>query len=115
MTMRARDQDMVKYLRRDNSPENKRLAEEVDKKGLKVNFEFTDPGTPEENGKVERTYLTLWGRAQAVLNNANLTAELRSGLWTECANYVSQMHNVTLKAGKKGVPVRNFSVTNRIF
>jgi hypothetical protein len=42
MTMRSRDQDMVKYLRCDNSPENKRLAEEVDKKGLKVNFEFTE-------------------------------------------------------------------------
>jgi hypothetical protein len=68
---------------------------EVNKRGLKVNFEFTAPGTPEENRKVERTYATLWGRARAVLNNANLTAELRGGLWTECANYVSKMHNIT--------------------
>jgi hypothetical protein len=108
LTMRARDQDMVKFIRCDNSPENKRLAEEVDKRGLKLNFEFTAPGKPKEKGKVERTCATLWGRARAVLNNANLTAELRSGLWTECANYVSQMHNVTVKSGKTMCPDEEF-------
>jgi hypothetical protein len=40
---RARDQEMVRFMRCDNSPENKRLAEEVNKRGLKVNFEFTAP------------------------------------------------------------------------
>jgi hypothetical protein len=49
-----------------------------------------------------------------VLNNANLIAELRSGLWTECANYVSQMHNVTLKAEKR-CPHEEFLDTNQIF
>jgi hypothetical protein len=48
------------------------------------------------------------GRARAVLNNANLTAELRSGLWTECGNYVSQMHNVTVKAGRTMCPHEEF-------
>jgi hypothetical protein len=84
LTMRAWDKEMGKFMRCDYSPENKRLAEKVEKKGLKVNFEFTAPCTPEENGKVERTYATLCGSAKAVFNNANLTAELRSGLWTEC-------------------------------
>jgi hypothetical protein len=45
-----------------------------------MNFGLTAPGTPEENWKFEMTYETLWARARAVLNNANLTAELRSGL-----------------------------------
>jgi hypothetical protein len=73
-----------------------------------VNFEFTAQGTPEKNGKVERTYANLWGRARAVRNNANLSAELRSGLWTEYANYVSQMHNVTVKVGKDMCPHEEF-------
>jgi hypothetical protein len=28
-----------------------------------VNFEFTAPGTSEENGKVESAYATLWGES----------------------------------------------------
>jgi hypothetical protein len=48
------------------------------------------------------------GKARAVLNNANLTAELRSDLWTECANYVAQMHNVTVKAGREMCPHEEF-------
>jgi hypothetical protein len=65
---------------------------------------------PEENGKFERTYAILWGggKARAVLNNANLTAEFRSDLWTECANYVAQMHNVTVKAGREMCPHEEF-------
>jgi hypothetical protein len=38
---------MVRFTRCDNSYENKRLAEEVEKRGLKVNIELTAPGTPE--------------------------------------------------------------------
>jgi hypothetical protein len=84
------------------------LAAEVQKSGWEVQFEFTAPGTPEENGKVERTYATLWGRARAVLNTANLSAEMRSGLWTECANYVSQIHNATVKSMKEKCPYEEF-------
>jgi hypothetical protein len=100
LIMKTRDQEIVKFMRCDNSPKNKRLAEGFEKKRLKVNFESTAPGTTEENEKDEGMYETLWGRAQAVLNMADLSVELRSGLWTECANYISQMHNAKVKAGK---------------
>jgi hypothetical protein len=69
-----------------------------------MNFEFIAPITSKENEKVERTHATLWGRAWTMLNNANLTAELRSVLWTKFANYISQMHNITVKAGKEMCP-----------
>jgi hypothetical protein len=107
-TMKSQNTDRAKYIRCDNSPENKKLASEVLKKGLDVVFEFTAPGSPEENGKVERTYATMWGRARAVLNTANLSGELRSGLWAECAHYVSQVHNITIKAGKEMCPYEEF-------
>jgi hypothetical protein len=99
-TMKAQDSGRVKFVRCDNSPENKSLAAEVQKKGWDVQFELTAPGTPEENGKVERTCATLWGRSQAVLNTANLSTEMRSRCWTECAKYVSQVHNAKVKSKK---------------
>jgi hypothetical protein len=38
LTMKAGDQEMVKFMRCDNSPENERLAEEVEKRGFEGEF-----------------------------------------------------------------------------
>jgi hypothetical protein len=48
-------------------------------------MEFTAPNMPQENGKVERAFATLWGRTRAMLSNACFNEEFRTGLWTECA------------------------------
>jgi hypothetical protein len=72
---KAKDSKMVKYLSCDNSPENKGILKELQKKGLETQFKFTAPGTPEENGKVERMFATLWGRSRAMMNQADLDEE----------------------------------------
>ena len=45
----------IKKIRIDNIGENKSLQKECDKQNLGVIFEFTVPGTPQQNSVVERT------------------------------------------------------------
>jgi transposase InsO family protein len=43
----------VKCIRLDNSGENKSFHQMLLKSNYNINFEFTAPGTPQQNGKVE--------------------------------------------------------------
>ena len=51
----------IKYIRLDNSGENRSLQKECDKQNLGIIFEFTAPGTPQQNSVVERKIPTLMG------------------------------------------------------
>ena len=44
----------IKRIRLDNSGENKSLQKECDKENLGIIFEFTAPGTPQQNSVAER-------------------------------------------------------------
>ena len=57
----------IKRIRLDNSGEIKSLQKECNKENLGVNFEFTAPGTPQQNSVAERRIPTLMGRARAML------------------------------------------------
>jgi hypothetical protein len=37
---------------------------------LEILIKFTAPHTPEQNGKVKRSFATLWGKTRAMLNGA---------------------------------------------
>ena len=63
----------VKFLRCDNAGENLKTEEECMKQGLGVTFEYTLPNTPQQNGKVERNFTTLYGRVRSMLNAAMMT------------------------------------------
>ena len=52
----------VKKIQCNNAGENKMAKEACNKKELGVKFEFTAPDTPQQNGKVERKFATLYGR-----------------------------------------------------
>ena len=49
----------IKRIRLDNSGENKSLQKECDKQNLGIIFEFTAPGTPQQNSVAERRIPTL--------------------------------------------------------
>ena len=49
----------IKYIRLDNTGENRSLQTECDKQNLGIIFEFTAPGTPQQNSVVERKIPTL--------------------------------------------------------
>ena len=74
-----------RIIRCDNAGENFKLKEKCEEKGLKINFEFTAPGTPQQNGKVERKFATLYSKVRAIINIARVPVEMRNGLWAECA------------------------------
>ena len=57
----------VKIIRCDNAGENKVLERESDKKELGIIFEYTAPGTPQQNGVVECAFVTVMGRERAMI------------------------------------------------
>ena len=55
----------IKYIRLDNSGENRSFQKECDKQNLGIIFEFTAPGTPQQNSVVERKIPTLNGKIKS--------------------------------------------------
>ena len=70
----------------DNAGENKKLEANSKKDGLGLKFEYTAPNTPQKNIRVERKFVTLYGRVRSMLNWAQLTKDLREKLCAETAN-----------------------------
>jgi hypothetical protein len=51
------------------------------------------PGTPQQNGKVERAFATLYGKTRSMLNSARLTTTFRQGLRASCTSLSVQLKN----------------------
>ena len=60
----------VQRIRCDNAGENQALEKECIKRELGIVFEYTAPGTPQQNGVVERAFTTMLGKTRAILNGA---------------------------------------------
>jgi hypothetical protein len=99
--LKERHKVKVKNIRLDNAGENKALKARCLKEGLGINFEFTAPGTPQQNGRVERKFATLISYARAALNDVNLEGSLWKKMWAEAASTVTTINNVLIK--QKGV------------
>ena len=61
---------VVKYIQCNNAGKNLKLKENCDRLNLGIEFEFTAPNTPQQNGIVERKFATLYGQGRALLNKA---------------------------------------------
>jgi len=94
--LKDRFNKVVKFLRCDNGGENKRTEEYLKEKGLGTQFEYAAPNTPQQNGKVERKFATLYGRIRATLNSLG-DDELRTKLWAEAAAMMTLMENISVK------------------
>ena len=57
--LKARLKIQVKIIRCDNAGENNVLERESDKNELGIVFEYTAPGTPQQNGVVERAFVIM--------------------------------------------------------
>jgi hypothetical protein len=90
----------VKYIRCDNAGENGSLEKECAKQGLGIQFEYTGPGTPQFNGRVERKFATLYSKVRAMLNGAKLPTVKRKGLWTEAARTATDLENILVSTRK---------------
>ena len=67
----------------DNSGDNRSLQKECDKTYLGIIFEFTGPGTPQQNSVAERRIPTLMGRARALLIQAGIDSKGKGEFWCE--------------------------------
>jgi hypothetical protein len=85
----------------DNAGENKALEKECQAQGLGIQFEYTAPGTPQHNGRVELKFATLYGRVRSMLNEANLGQTRRTGIWTKAARTATLLDTVLVSASKQ--------------
>ena len=74
----------IKRIRLDNSGD---LQKECDKANLGIIFEFTAPGTPQQNSVAERRIPTLMGRARAMLTE-NVAKDTFKGSLFDCQENV---------------------------
>ena len=77
---------MVKTVRCENAGENKSFEKTSKLEGHSIKFEYTAPGTPQQNGRVERKFKTLYGRIRAILAGSGFSRKIQLQLWTEAAN-----------------------------
>ena len=94
----------VKYIRCNDSGENKSFYRACREKGYKITFEFSGPRTPQRNGKVARKFQTFYGRIRAMLKNAGLKNGVRSGVWVEFARTVTFFSNITANKVQEKCP-----------
>ena len=102
--LKARHKIQVKIIRCDNAGENKVLERQSDKKELGISFEYTAPGTPQQNGVVERAFVTVMGRAGAMMNHAGFTMAKRQQLWCEAAQTATMLDNILVQESAKSPP-----------
>ena len=92
----------VQRIRMDNTGENKMLVKSSDQNEMGIKFEYTAPGTPQQNGIVERAFVTLIGRGRAMMNHARFTVKKRQEMWCKAAKTATMLDNVLVqeKGGK---------------
>ena len=94
----------IKRIRLDNSGENKRLQKECDKENLGIIFEFTAPGTPQQNSVAERRIPMLTGRARVMLIQAGIDSKGKGEFWCEVISTATKLDNIMEKPERAKPP-----------
>ena len=84
------------YIQCNNAGENKTFKKRAEKEGLGIKFKYTSRETPQQNGKVERRFATVYGRAQAMMLTAGLDNDKKYELWTEAVSTATLLANKTV-------------------
>ena len=84
----------IKFIRLDNAGEHQSISSALFTNKISgIHLEFTSPGTPQQNGMVERDFAFLYNRVRAQLNHAGFSKSMRTLLWEECANTSVKLDN----------------------
>ena len=86
-----------KRIRLDNSGENRSLQKECDKANLGITFEFTAPGTPQQNSVAERAIPTLMGRARAMLIQPGTESKYKGEFGCEVISAATKLDNIMVR------------------
>ena len=93
----------MKIIRLDNSGENNALEKLCKQEGLGIKFEYTAPGTPQQNGRVERKFQTLYRRLRSSLFGSGIKGAFKKRLWAEAANTATDLDNILVNKAKMRV------------
>jgi hypothetical protein len=91
---------IVRYVRCDDAGENRTLESKCNEKGIGITFEYTGPGSPQFNGRVERKFPTLYARVRTMLNAAGVPKHIREGVWAEAAKTATVIENLIVTESK---------------
>ena len=94
----------IKRIRLDNSGENRSLQKECDKANLGIIFEFTAPGTPQQNSVAERRIPTLMGRARVMLIQAGIDSKGKGEFWCEVISTATKLDNIMVRPERTKPP-----------
>ena len=82
----------------DNAGENISFEKECARNKMNIKFEYTSAGTPQQNGRIERKFATLYSRVRAMFIGAGIDERLRKLLWAEAMNTAIDLDNVMTQA-----------------
>ena len=100
----------IKYVRLDNSGENRGLQTECAKQNLGIIFEFTAPGTPQQNSVVERKIPTLMGRSRATMITAGFSQQDKRKFWCEVIFTATKLDNIMVRKDRTKPPFTVFYI-----
>ena len=100
---------VIKTIRCDNAGENKSFEKEIIEKGMNIRFEYTAANTPQQNGRVERKFATIYGRVRSMLTGAGIEGALRKSLWAEAGNTAINLINIQVSHKTEKTPYEKFS------
>ena len=95
----------VWVIRCDNMGENKDFEKEVEHEQLGLRFEYTVVSTPQQNGRVERTFQTLYGRVRSMLLDSGFESTLRFSLWVGAGTATTTLEGILIC--KDGISPKN--------
>ena len=83
----------VQYQLCNNASENVAFEESCKQERLDVDFEYTAPGMPQQNGCVQQIFVTLFIRVCAILNSGKFISNLQNSLWADAMNTAMLLKN----------------------
>lgn len=98
----------VRRIRCDNAGEKQMLRTTTTARRICIVYEFTAPGTPEQNGGAERKFAILYEYMRGMLNQASLPTALRTKLWGEAAHHTTDIINGICTPSNIVPPYRKF-------
>ena len=98
----------IEYIRLDNCGENKGLQDECKNQNLGIIFEFTAPGTPQQNSVVERKIHTLMGRSRAMMLTAGFSQQDKRNFWCEVISTATKLDNIMVRKDRTKPPFTLF-------
>jgi hypothetical protein len=96
----------VKFICCDNAGEHQQELQDLCAK-YGIQLEYTAPNTPQQNGLVERQFVTDLSRANAMMESADLTVSMRNLIRGEAIMTASLLDNLCCK-NEKQTPYEKF-------